>query len=390
MIQIDRKALWDLHLAFEHRMAEQSGGVPFTGFSHPFLVRDEIAYKYRVASLASDALRYREWGRKSAGSGRILQAVRRACSPAVSANLLEHRFGPKGGSAQALYRVTTRRQIAELESQLYAFFRGGGTSHAEFGTRFQALADYLRAESLGCNWAFMAYLAFAYAPDRYFPIRPAAFERLLRYLGVDSPLSGHVSWDRYATVLAVADALREELAVYGGIRTIEIQSYMWVLSYLLDSPRPRRAPASSLDLSETLERRVQRARERERIGLAGEAYARKSEHDRLARSGRSNLARRVRLVSEDDSSLGYDLLSFELSGKERHIEVKTTARDPSDDPGFYLSETERAVAAVDSFWTVARVSNIDSEPTLAFLGNVVNAPDLGWQMSPASWLVTRC
>ena len=60
-------------------------------------------------------------------------------------------------------------------------------------------------------------------------------------------------------------------------------------------------------------------------------------------AGRDDLAGNVRWVSElDGDGLGYDILSFEPSGAERLIEVKTTngwARTP-----FHISRNELAVA----------------------------------------------
>lgn len=61
------------------------------------------------------------------------------------------------------------------------------------------------------------------------------------------------------------------------------------------------------------------------LGLAGECQVTALERDRLARMGRDDLASRVEHVAvTQGDGLGYDVLSFEESGLERFIEVKTT------------------------------------------------------------------
>jgi len=68
------------------------------------------------------------------------------------------------------------------------------------------------------------------------------------------------------------------------------------------------------------------------LGKAGEQFVVGVERDRLVEAERIDLARRVRWVAEEDGDgAGYDVLSFELGGEERLLEVKTTngsARTP--------------------------------------------------------------
>jgi hypothetical protein len=61
------------------------------------------------------------------------------------------------------------------------------------------------------------------------------------------------------------------------------------------------------------------------LGLAGEELVLKFEQYRLSKLGYDRLAGRVEHVSKSQGDgLGFDVLSFEESGKERFIEVKTT------------------------------------------------------------------
>lgn len=370
-------------------MFERSDGKPFVGFDHPFFVADEVKYKRRVEILANNALKSEKWTRRSIGSGVIRDALRTACGPAVTKNLLEHRYGHLNGSVKPLYKVTGRR-LADFEAQFYNFFRGGDSTPAEFGPRFDALASYLRDNRLGCTWAFMAYLAFLYAPDRYFPIRPEAFDQLLDTLDHSVGIAGSVSWQKYKEILDVADELRGTLTRYGRASALEIQSYMWVLSYLVDeTDLSKDASSDEPNLEDELARRLAAAAERERIGLAGEKLIFELERSRLRGIGRRDLSRRVRLVSADNTSCGYDILSFNRDGSQRHVEVKTTVQSRSTDRGFFLTAGEYVSAQEDSKWIVARVWSIDDTPEHEFLGNIVAEPQREWSIVTSAWFVAR-
>ena len=62
------------------------------------------------------------------------------------------------------------------------------------------------------------------------------------------------------------------------------------------------------------------------LGAAGEAFVLDVEHRRLREAGHRRLANRIEHVSRTlGDGLGYDIRSFEESGHERLIEVKTTS-----------------------------------------------------------------
>lgn len=88
-----------------------------------------------------------------------------------------------------------------------------------------------------------------------------------------------------------------------------------------------------------LEREAQNAS----LGAAGERFVLEVEHRRLREAGERKLADRIEHVSSTrGDGLGYDVASFEINGRERFIEVKTTsfgARTP-----FYASKGEVAVS----------------------------------------------
>ncbi len=80
-----------------------------------------------------------------------------------------------------------------------------------------------------------------------------------------------------------------------------------------------------------------------KLGKEGEALIVDFERRRLAASEREDLARKVRWVAQEDGDgAGYDILSFNLTGRERLIEVKTTCGTRKTP--FFLTSNERSLA----------------------------------------------
>ena len=79
----------------------------------------------------------------------------------------------------------------------------------------------------------------------------------------------------------------------------------------------------------------------------------------MAASGRQDLANKVTRVSEYDDSLGYDILSFDpITGKEKHIEVKTTSGTKNSFVDFYITDNELQHLADDSCYSIYYITGI--------------------------------
>lgn len=128
--------------------------------------------------------------------------------------------------------------------------------------------------------------------------------------------------------------------------------------------------ADSAPLPERLRRLVRKFDPVERdhrnrsLGKAGEEFVVNLERRRLAEADRLDLARKVRWVAaEDGDGAGFDVLSFDFSGQQRLLEVKTTngaARTP-----FFLTRNEREAAAErPAHWRIYRVHLFATEPRI--------------------------
>jgi hypothetical protein len=84
---------------------------------------------------------------------------------------------------------------------------------------------------------------------------------------------------------------------------------------------------------------VERDFRNRKLGRDGEELVFHFERQRLQQLDRSDLAKKIRWVSEEDGDgAGYDILSFDEKGKERFLEVKTTVG--SDITPFYITRNE--------------------------------------------------
>ncbi len=98
------------------------------------------------------------------------------------------------------------------------------------------------------------------------------------------------------------------------------------------------------------------------LGRAGEERVLAHERASLLAAGRTDLAERIRWVSDvDGDGAGYDILSFDIDGSDRLIEVKTTngwERTP-----FHITRNELAVAEDRrSDWRLIRLWNFARGP----------------------------
>jgi Protein NO VEIN, C-terminal len=124
-------------------------------------------------------------------------------------------------------------------------------------------------------------------------------------------------------------------------------------------------PPQELDQMQQVARKFDVAGRDERnraLGRAGEERVLAHERSALKGTGRGDLARKVRWVSQEDGDgAGYDIASFMPDGRARLIEVKTTngwERTP-----FYISRNELAVADDHrSEWCLFRLWNFSREP----------------------------
>lgn len=139
----------------------------------------------------------------------------------------------------------------------------------------------------------------------------------------------------------------------------------------------------------TVSKRDYVAREARNVALgdAGELVVLKYEEYRLTTAGNKTLANRIEHVSDTKGDgLGYDILSFEETGEERFIEVKTTAF--AKETPFYASRNEVAFSReASSQYQLYRLFEFRKSPRLfALTGEIEEHCSL----DPVSYICRFC
>jgi hypothetical protein len=220
----------------------------------------------------------------------------------------------------------------------------------------EMLALELRGEDfnkLARNRALQAQLARSHAAieKKHQNISAILTELGWRYIDGYKPLGNYqdLLHDVVAERLA-ADSTLSQLMAAAADATTTTPSVQDILACMERPPKgrePRRDRASE----EPRRRREPRlgvnylAREANNasLGAAGERFAVAFERARLIRAGRESLADRIEHVSATvGDGAGFDIRSFELNGRDRLIEVKTTAG--GKETPFFVSRNEVEVS----------------------------------------------
>lgn len=90
---------------------------------------------------------------------------------------------------------------------------------------------------------------------------------------------------------------------------------------------------------------------KKKIGLQGELIVLSFEKRQLMQQGLKELADKVTQISNENQAAGFDILSFDKSGNEKRIEVKSTSQRFNETTVFYISnnEVEKSKVLVNYF-----------------------------------------
>ncbi len=160
------------------------------------------------------------------------------------------------------------------------------------------------------------------------------------------------------------------------------------LELLVDAPKPSQpfvAREDSVPARPRVRSRVdylERESRNASLGLAGEQLVIAFERARLERAGAAPLASRIEHLALHDDSAGFDILSYEVDGAERLIEVKTTGWGKLTP--FFVSANELSVSrARDDCYHLYRVFDYRST---ARLFTVPGALDESFDLDPSQFI----
>lgn len=125
-----------------------------------------------------------------------------------------------------------------------------------------------------------------------------------------------------------------------------------------------------------------------KLGEQGELVVFLKEKEHLTKNKRMDLAKRVKLMSKEDISAGYDVLSYELAGNEKCIEVKSTSRSPSNIANFLITINEYQKAKEIKNYYLYIVYNAKSEnPKIWKIKNPFKYEGKGLYLTPINFRV---
>ena len=207
---------------------------PFTRFDEGLIAAWE-SYKPRVRDVALKRLQADGWTPDQIGTGEIVAKVIdaieiQATHGDLTNNMVfwQNRFGHANRDHRALIEaVTTGTGLASIEQHLFELYIGDRTE----GEVFEDLS-----EATGAKYPLMAYLFFLKDMDRFMPIQPTGFDRVLTEIGFDFRTLRNCSWSNYSEFNGILEALREPIAKAAGldnVRLVDAHSLLWLFSTFL-------------------------------------------------------------------------------------------------------------------------------------------------------------
>ncbi|NLY47208.1 MAG: DUF3883 domain-containing protein, partial [Tissierella sp.] len=129
------------------------------------------------------------------------------------------------------------------------------------------------------------------------------------------------------------------------------------------------------------------ARTQKILGFSGELMVLNFEREKLISNGMKHLAEKVRHVSEEDGDgAGYDILSFEVDGTEKYIEVKTTTS--GETTPFIITKNEVLFSKLySSNYYLYRVYNFDKRNSSGKLFIIKGDISQSLDMKPQQYVV---
>ena len=209
-------------------------------------------------------------------------------------------------------------------------------------------------------------------------------------------INGYKPLANYQSLLAEVLAERLDktsdlfvLAATDADRPIVVPEVEDILAALIERPKPRSdtfkvseptAPVIRLPTNY-----IEREARNRSLGNAGELFALNFERARLIHAGKESLAAKIEHTAKvRGDHAGYDILSFEASGAERLIEVKTTKYGV--DTPFFVTRNEKAISERHaSQYQLYRLFAFREAPRLYTLAGAI---DMTCNLSAATFLAS--
>lgn len=128
--------------------------------------------------------------------------------------------------------------------------------------------------------------------------------------------------------------------------------------------------------------------DRKLLGAKGEEIVINHERQYLVKNGHYNLSQKIQHVAKYSVSEGFDIISYDLDGNNKFIEVKTSIKDDSN---FYITdnEIETAKRIKENYWLYHVIIN-DGQVSINYFQNPYSEIlNKNWILKSTSYLVLK-
>lgn len=339
---------------------------------HPLILKHEI-YKYNILEEAKNELLLKTWKETELGSGRILNCVKNAINIKIN-NLIDWRKQDDFKKLEPNFKN---------EKLLYDFFKSKSNDEISFS----------RFYDIGFSYQLIAYLFFLKNHQKYLPISQEQFDKIFESLELDFKTNHNCSWENYLQFNEIIKQFKKHLSQrFQNVSLLDSHSFLWIYGFPFgntvnenkkkqettkkknqkkeefpkEKPLPELKiyqPKKIVDLDNFKESEnevdyLEIHRKQMEVGDLAEKIVYESEINFLKQDF-PHLAKEVRIVSSNPA-IGCDIVSFEIDGTQKQIEVKAISLDKNK-KSFIITRNELLKSKTFKNYYVYCVSDLYSE-----------------------------
>lgn len=351
MIEINEKT-FEYALSEFKNIVEKDTTEKLVEFKTNSFIDKKENYKYAVLEQAKSNLLTKTWKEDEIGNGRILKAIKDSIQTNVIYNYETHQNNLIDWRKKDNFSKLNANQ--KTEKLFFEFFKSKIKDEKAFD----------QFSELGFSYQLIAYLFFIKNSQKYLPISQERFDLIFSSLNIDLKTSNNLSWENYQEFFGIIKQFQNYLKrKFNGIELLDAHSFLWIYGFQFDKPKKEKAriktqlkktiekqkpelpnyqPRKAIDLETLVETEteidyIKQLEKQMEIGNLAEEIVFNSEKEFLSKDY-PELADKVRSVA-NNPELGFDIISFEIDGTQKQIEVKAISTNKTN-KSFFLTRNE--------------------------------------------------
>ena len=399
MIEINEKT-FEYALSEFKNIVEKDTNKNLVEFKINSFIDEHENYKYAVLEQAKNSLLTKTWKEDEIGNGRILKAVKDSIQTNVIYNYETHQNNLIDWRKKDNFSKLKANK--KNEKLLFEFFKSKIKDEKAFD----------QFSELGFSYQLIAYLFFIKNSQKYLPISQTRFDLIFSSLNIDLKTSHNSSWDNYQEFVGIIKQFQNYLKTkFSGIELLDAHSFLWIYGFQFEKSKesieiktqskktaekkkpelPNYQPRKAIDLETLVEPEteidyIKQLEKQMEIGNLAEEIVLNSEIEFL-RNDYPDLAEKIRSVA-NNPKLGFDIISFEIDGTQKQIEVKAISTNKSN-KSFFLSRNELRKSKEYPNYYLYCVSELSSEkPKILRIKQPNFENENDFKMEPMTYKIT--